>query len=104
MCTGSDMFPEGSEACGGSVREACGGSVREACGGSVREACAGSVREACSGSVREACAGSVRELPVTLRKWTRTNTALKSCTIRGVDGKYSRLVISASPTEYESQH
>ena len=25
------------------------------------------------------------ELPVTLRKWTRTNTALKSCTIRGVD-------------------
>jgi hypothetical protein len=24
-------------------------------------------------------------LPVTLRQWTRTNTALKSCTIRGVD-------------------
>jgi len=37
VCTGSDMFPDGSE------------------------------------------------LPVTLRKWTRTNTALKSCTIRGVD-------------------
>ena len=27
--------------------------------------------------------GSV--FPVTLRKWTRTNTSLKSCTIRGVD-------------------
>jgi hypothetical protein len=25
------------------------------------------------------------ELPVTLRKWTHNNTALKSCTIRGVD-------------------
>ena len=25
------------------------------------------------------------ELPVTLRKWTHTNTTLKSCTIRGVD-------------------
>ena len=27
--------------------------------------------------------GSV--FPVTLRKWTHTNTGLKSCTIRGVD-------------------
>ena len=37
VCTGSDMFPDGSE------------------------------------------------VPVTLRKWTRTNTTFKSCTIRGID-------------------
>jgi hypothetical protein len=38
----------------------------------------------------DVCTGSVMfpdgsELPVTLRKWTHTNTSLKSCTIRGVD-------------------